>query len=215
LLQPDADLVPVYDGDPGDHWELLDTFLTQDGEWERYRPHDETTIANHESLLMRVGFVHELEPGEARWTVAAYELQVGERLWHATATASTPVGMVATLLDTLMSGAARTAEPAVSEEAIAHVAQPLTDWTQRVEGRFIRWAPPRGDGAGVQFDAFASQARFAKNSRTWTVWGGEQADLPVWAVHHRHGRTSTRRTRPESGTRRSTHRLRTQRRGDS
>jgi hypothetical protein len=180
---PSPTTVPVYDGDPGDHWELLDTFLTQDGEWEKYRPHDETTIASHESLLMRVEFVHEPEGGEPRWTVAAYESQVGERLWHATATASTPVEMVAALLDTLMSGAASTTDSAVSEKAIAHVAQPLTGWTQTVEGRFIRWTPPRGDGAGVRFDAFAAQARLPTNSRTWTVWGGDNADRPVWAMH--------------------------------
>jgi hypothetical protein len=178
-----TELVPVYDGDPGDHAELLNTFLAQGGEWERYRPHDETTIANHESLLMGVEFVHEPGPGEAKWTVAAYESQVGERLWHATATGSTPVEIVSVLLDTLASGSARATGPAVSEEAIVYVAQPLTGWAQSVEGRFIRWAPPRGGRAGVQLDAFAAQARTGRDSRTWTVWGGGNADNPVWAIH--------------------------------
>jgi Domain of unknown function (DUF317) len=180
---PSPTTVPFCDGDPGDHEGLLDSFLAQEDDWEKYRPHDETTIASHESLLMRVEFVHEPESGEPRWTVAAYESPVGERLWHATATASTPVEMVAVLLDTLISGAVEATEPAVSEKAIAHLAQPLTDWTQSVEGRFIRWTPPRGDGAGVVFDAFAAQARLPTNSRTWTVWGGDNADHPVWAMH--------------------------------
>jgi hypothetical protein len=178
-----TDGVAVYDGDPGNHTELLDTFLAQDGEWEKYRPQDETTIANHESLLLRVEFVHEPEPGEPTWTVAAYESPVGERLWHATATAFAPVEMVTVLLDTLTSGAATATEPAVSEKAIAHVAEALTGWTQSVEGRFIRWSPPRGDGAGVRFDAFAAQALPGRNSRTWTIWGGDDADHPVWAIH--------------------------------
>jgi hypothetical protein len=178
-----TDAVPVYDGDPGDHEELLCSFLAQEHDWATYRPHDETTIAIHESLLLRVEFVHEPEGDEPRWTVAAYESPVGERLWHATATASTPVEMVAVLLDTLISRAAEATEPAVTEKAIARVAQPLTGWTQTVEGRFIRWTPPRGDGAGVVFDAFAAQARTPTNSRTWTVWGGDNADHPVWAMH--------------------------------
>lgn len=179
---PSPAAVPVYDGDPGDHGGLLDSFLAQEDDWEKYRPHDETTIASHESLLMRVEFVHEPEGGEPRWTVAAYESPVGERLWHATASASTPVEMVAVLLDTLISGAAEATAPAVSEKAIAHVAQPLADWTQTGAGRFIRWTPPRGDGAGVVFDAFAAQARTPANSQTWTVWGGDNADHPVWAI---------------------------------
>ncbi|WP_433892549.1 DUF317 domain-containing protein [Streptomyces sp. CA-111067] len=180
---PSPATVPVYDGNPGDHEELLHSFFAQQDGWEKYRPHDETTIASHESLLMRVEFVHEPESGEPRWTVAAYESPVGERLWHATASASTPVEMVAVLLDTLISGAAEATEPAVSEKAIAHVAQPLADWTQTVAGRFIRWTPPRGDGAGVVFDAFAAQARLPADSRTWTVWGGDNADHPVWTMH--------------------------------
>ncbi|MEE4544046.1 DUF317 domain-containing protein [Streptomyces sp. V4-01] len=133
----------MYDADPGDHAELLDSFLAQEDDWEKYRPHDETTTASHESLLMRVDFVHEPEHGEPRWTVAAYESQVGERLWHGTATASTPAEMVATLLDTPISGAASTTEPAATEMGIAHAARPLTDWTKSVEGRFIRWAARR------------------------------------------------------------------------
>ncbi|WUH90396.1 DUF317 domain-containing protein [Streptomyces sp. NBC_00433] len=179
---PSPTTVPVYEGDPGDHEELLDSFLEREDEWAKYRPHDETTIAIHESLLLRVEFVHEPEGSEPRWTVAAYESPVGERLWHATASASTPVEMVAVLLDTLVSGAAEATEPAAGEKAIAHMARPPADWTQTVEGRFIRWTPPRGDGAGVVFDAFAAQARTPADSRTWSVWGGHDADHPVWAV---------------------------------
>lgn len=180
-----TEVVPVYAAEPGDHEALLSSFLNEDGEWEKYRPHDETTIASHESLRMRVEFVHEPGPGEPAWTISAYESPVGERLWHATATASTPVPIVGSLLDGLLSGAAWMTEPALTEETIALSTLPLAEagWAQTVDGPFLRWAAPRGDVAGVRFDAFAAQARTGRNSRTWTLWGGGTTDHPVWALH--------------------------------
>ncbi|WP_405682390.1 DUF317 domain-containing protein [Streptomyces sp. NBC_00057] len=127
LQQPKTELVPVYAADPGDHEALLESFIEEQGEWEKYRPWDETTIANHESLALRIELVHEAGPHDHNWTVAAYESPVGERIWHATATANTPVEIVHTLLDALASdsGAAVNLDDSVSEQAIAHATAPL------------------------------------------------------------------------------------------
>ncbi|MFB6717310.1 DUF317 domain-containing protein [Streptomyces sp. NPDC056237] len=176
----------MYAADPGDHEAVLESFLEEQGEWEKYRPWDETTIANHESLALRIELVHEAGPRDHNWTVAAYESPVGERIWHATATASTPVEIVHTLLDALASGsgAAVDLDDSVSEQAIAHATGPLTDsgWKQAVNGRWISWSPPNEDAVGVQFVAFAAQAR-GSTLPTWVIWGGNTADRPDWALH--------------------------------
>lgn len=85
----------------------------------------------------------------------------------------------------LASLAARTTEPALTEQTITTATRPLADagWTQSIHGPFIRWAAPQGAATGVQFDAFAAQARNGTNDKTWTIWGGNHADQPVWAVH--------------------------------
>ncbi|MDX3751243.1 DUF317 domain-containing protein [Streptomyces sp. AK08-02] len=147
---------------------------------------DNTTIANHESLTLRALIDHDAECRDMKWTIAAYESPVSERLWHATATATTPVEIVRTLLNSLASDYVWGAGPAtgVSETEIAEATRPLTDagWKQIVEGRWIRWEAPGEDAAGVQFDAFAAQK---PNSPlpTWTVWGGNAVHQPTWALH--------------------------------
>ncbi|MCX4776898.1 DUF317 domain-containing protein [Streptomyces sp. NBC_01264] len=96
-----SQLVPVYANGPGDHEALLNEFFTTHGEWEKWRPHDETTIASHESLTLRVEFLHDAAHGDSLWTIAAYESPVGERHWHATATPATPVEIMRVLLNSL------------------------------------------------------------------------------------------------------------------
>ncbi|MDX2681474.1 hypothetical protein [Streptomyces soliscabiei] len=44
--------------------------------------YDNTTIANHESLTLRILFDHEAGPRNATWTLAAYESPVSERMWQ-------------------------------------------------------------------------------------------------------------------------------------
>ncbi|KJY46711.1 DUF317 domain-containing protein [Streptomyces sp. A1547] len=68
--------------------------------WEKARTwSDETTIANHESLTLRAEFDHDARHRtDVAWTFAAYENPVGERLWHATASATTPTELVPALL---------------------------------------------------------------------------------------------------------------------
>ncbi|UQA92314.1 DUF317 domain-containing protein [Streptomyces halobius] len=54
-----------------------------------------------ESLTLRVLFDHDAESRDTKWTIAAYESPVSDRIWHATATAATPVEIVGTPSSTL------------------------------------------------------------------------------------------------------------------
>ncbi|GAA0629116.1 DUF317 domain-containing protein [Streptomyces crystallinus] len=177
--------VPVYATDPGDHEAVLKDFLNSQPAWEKYRPYDGTTIASHESLTLRVEFEHETGPRDINWTVAAYETPVSDRLWHATATASTPTAIISTLLDTLASEnvGGRGPSTRVTEAAIAEATRPLTDagWKQSIKGRYIAWEAPGADKGGVQFDAFATQNPNGFLP-AWTVWGGHTVHQPTWAI---------------------------------
>ncbi|MCY0955147.1 DUF317 domain-containing protein [Streptomyces sp. H27-S2] len=182
---PSPELVPVYAADPGDHEALLADFFTKHGEWGKWRPHDETTIASHESLTLRVEFLHEARHGDDAWTIAAYESPVGERLWHATATPTTPVEIMRVLLEGLStedSWGQGTQTP-VKEQDLAEASRPLDDvgWPLKVGSRLIEWtAPTRGTGAGLRFDTLIKQGDLLP---AWTIWGGNTADSPDWAVH--------------------------------
>ncbi|MCX5275349.1 MULTISPECIES: DUF317 domain-containing protein [Streptomyces] len=169
---------------PGDHEALLADFFTKHDAWEKWRPHDETTIASHESLTLRVEFLHEALHGDDAWTIAAYESPVGERLWHATATPTTPVEIMRVLLDSLGSEDSwgqGTPTP-VTEEDLAEASRPLDDagWLLKVGSRLIDWAPPTaGHEAGLRFDTSAKQGSLLP---AWTLWGGNTADSPDWAI---------------------------------
>ncbi|MGW9408866.1 DUF317 domain-containing protein [Streptomyces diastaticus] len=180
-------LVDAHAAAAGNHEALLNDFLESHGEWEKWRTwSDETTHAVHESLVMRAEFAHEANPDDAQWRIAAYESPVGERLWHATATATVPVAIVRALLESLDS--ADTVEIAagsvVSEANVWEATRPLfdADWDHRVDGRFIRWQAPGDHSAGVQFDAFAANFR-QSDLPVWTFWGEGNADAPEWALH--------------------------------
>ncbi|MFJ8676349.1 DUF317 domain-containing protein [Streptomyces sp. NPDC093589] len=185
--EPRTEVVPVYAADPGDHEALLESFLEEQGEWEKYRTwDDDSTIANHESLTLRAEFLHEAERREVNWTVAAYESPVGERLWHATATAGTPVAIVHTLLEGLASHGARAAAPLhlVDGEPLSQATWPLTDagWQQTINGHWINWSPPNNDAVGVQFDTHVTQGRNTALP-TWMIWAGNTLHQPTWAIH--------------------------------
>ncbi|MFJ7423343.1 DUF317 domain-containing protein [Streptomyces uncialis] len=185
-VPPRTETVPVYAADPGDHEALLGEFLDTHGEWEKYRPWDETTIANHESLTLRAEFVHETGPRDTAWAVAPYESPVGERIWHATATPTTPVEIMRTLLDSLASENAWGQGPdsKITEKTLAEATRPLADdgWPQNTDGRCMNWTAPASEPAGLRFDAFAAQ-RPSGVLPTWTLWGGNTADRPTWAIH--------------------------------
>ncbi|MEV7116742.1 DUF317 domain-containing protein [Streptomyces anulatus] len=98
--------VPVYAADPADPATVLDRFLAGDSSWEKHKHHEwpgEATYALHESLVLRVELYHHRNAGprDEIWTVSAYESPAGDRLWHATATAGTPEGIIMTLLKSL------------------------------------------------------------------------------------------------------------------
>ncbi|MFD9484627.1 DUF317 domain-containing protein [Streptomyces sp. NPDC059991] len=177
--------VPVYAADPGDHEALFQDFLNSQPAWEKYRPHDETTIANHESLTLRVEFEHETGPRDINWTVAAYETPVSDRLWHSTATASTPTAIIRALLDTVAAENTRgpRLSPRVTEAAIAEATRPLADadWKHSIDGRYISWQAPGPEKGGVQFDAFAAH-KTNGSLPAWTIWGGHAVHQPTWAL---------------------------------
>ncbi|MEU0651422.1 DUF317 domain-containing protein [Streptomyces albogriseolus] len=182
--QPES--VPAYAADSGDHDVILDEFLASHGDWEKWRTwSDDTTHAIHESQTLRIERVHEAQPREAAWTVAAYETPVSDRLWHLTMTGTTPAPILQTLLNSLAdSDVWDTAigSPA-TEKTVTQAARALTDagWQHTVDGRWIRWETVQGD-AGVQFDAFAAQQTTSALS-TWILWAGPSIDRPTWVVN--------------------------------
>lgn len=145
---------------------------------------DDTTHAIHESQTLRIERVHEADPRETAWTVAAYESPVSDRMWHLTLTGATPAPVLQTLLNGLAEGDAW--ETAVgsptTEKTVTAATRPLTDagWKHTVDGRWIRWETLQGD-AGVQFDAFAAQNPHSILA-TWTLWAGPSIDHPTWAI---------------------------------
>ncbi|MEU1073519.1 MULTISPECIES: DUF317 domain-containing protein [unclassified Streptomyces] len=180
-----TELVPVYAADPGDHEALLKDFLNSQPAWEKYRPYDESTIASHESLTLRLEFEHETGPRDINWTVAAYETPVGDRLWHGTATASTPTAIISALLDTVTTEDVWGRGPStrVTEADIAKATRPLADagWKQSIHGRYIAWEAPGPQKGGMLFDAFDIQ-KADGSLPIWTFWGGHAAHQPVWAL---------------------------------
>jgi hypothetical protein len=63
-------------------------------------------VATHESLTLRFLFDREAGPREARWTTAAYESPVSERMWHMALTPTVPSPVVKSLLDALSTSGA-------------------------------------------------------------------------------------------------------------
>ncbi|MFG2707403.1 DUF317 domain-containing protein [Streptomyces sp. NPDC048386] len=180
-----TETVPAYAADPGDHDAILDQFLDEHDDWEKWRTWtDDTTHAIHESQTLRIERVHEADPRETAWTVAAYETPVSDRMWHLTMTGATPAPVLKTLLNGLADEDAW--ETAIgsptTEKTVTAATRPLTDasWKHIVDGRWIRWETLQGD-AGVQFDAFAAQNPHSTLA-TWTLWAGPTIDHPTWTI---------------------------------
>ncbi|MFD4257601.1 DUF317 domain-containing protein [Streptomyces sp. NPDC058534] len=181
-----ADSAEIH-ADGTDHETLLNDFLESHGTWEKWRTwFDDTTHAVHESLVLRVEFIHEADPGDTQWKIAAYESPVGERRWHAAATTTVPVEVMRVLLDSLDStdAAEIAAGSKVAEATIWQATRPLFDagWEHDVDGRFIRWQAPGDRPGGVQFDAFAANIQ-QSDLPVWTFWGVGNSDGPGWALH--------------------------------
>lgn len=182
---PVTEEVPAYAADPADHDALLDNFLAENGDWEKWRTwSDHITHAIHEDQTLRIERVHEAGPRDTAWTVAAYETPVSERMWHLTATGSTPAPVLQTLLTHLADGdVSDTALGSpITDQTVSAATKPLTDasWTHTVDGRWIRWTNPSED-AGVQFDAFAAPNPNSPLD-TWTIWAGTDVNNATWAI---------------------------------
>ncbi|MGW1604503.1 DUF317 domain-containing protein [Streptomyces eurythermus] len=182
----EPEVVPSYAADPGDHDALLEEFLAAHGEWQKWRTwSDDTTHAIHESQTLRIERVHEADPQETSWTVAAYETPVSERMWHLTATDTAPAPVLKALLNQLADTDTweTAAGSPITDKTVTEATRPLTDagWKHTVDGRWIRWETPQKD-AGVQFDAFAAQNP-GHYLPTWTLWAGQNPNRPTWAIH--------------------------------
>ncbi|AWN32474.1 DUF317 domain-containing protein [Streptomyces sp. NEAU-S7GS2] len=176
--------VPAYAADPGDHAALLDAFLDAHGDWEKWRTwSDETTHAIHESQTLRIERIHDTPAHETAWTVAAYETPVSDRLWHLTATGTTPAPLLQELLDHLAGdGWDTVVGRAVDEKSVTAATRPLVEagWKHGIDGRWMRWTNLSED-AGVQFDAFAAQNP-SSSLATWTIWAGPSIGQSTWAL---------------------------------
>ncbi|WP_327669568.1 MULTISPECIES: DUF317 domain-containing protein [unclassified Streptomyces] len=185
--RPEPETVPVYLADAGDHQALLDAFLNTHGEFERWRTwSDDTTHVVHESLVLRAEFIHEADPDDTQWKIAAYESPVGERTWHATATTTVPVEIMRVLLESLASTDA--VEIAtydyISEASITEATRPLADagWHHTIEGHTICWQAPADLRISMQLDAFAAHSPHDALP-AWTIRGGGDSNSPPWALH--------------------------------
>ncbi|WP_141726909.1 DUF317 domain-containing protein, partial [Streptomyces niveus] len=172
---------------PGAHEALLDSFIEDNGEWEKYRTwSDDTSVANHESLTLRAEFDREARGHDIAWTIASYQSPVGDRTWHATATAATPTDMIETLLKSLDTDTARTerTSPPLTERTLTTVTRPLTEfgWTQTINGHHINWPAPNGE-TGLRLDVAAAVGTTTAHSEpAWTLWGGKSAEQPAWTI---------------------------------
>lgn len=168
------------------HEALFTSFVEDNNTWEKYRTwSDDTSVANHETLTLRVQFDHEARGRDVAWTIASYESPVGERTWHATATASAPTSMIEILLNSLDTDTAwteRTSTP-LAEGTRTTVTAPLTEfgWTQTINGYHINWPAPDGR-TGLRLDVAAASTRAGRTGPAWTVWGGNTPEQPAWTV---------------------------------
>ncbi|MEU2231287.1 DUF317 domain-containing protein [Streptomyces vietnamensis] len=154
--------------EPGEHEAFLASLFDEDRQWERYRPFDETTVASHESLTVRVEFDHEARHRtDVAWTIAEYDGPVGERLWHATVTAGTPVPLIRTMLQYLDAPPLNSADhpdDALHDAAWHPASHPArTTWT----------APDRT----ITFESTPHAT-----ADRWTLYGGEDLDRAAWTI---------------------------------
>ncbi|MFG3037094.1 DUF317 domain-containing protein [Streptomyces sp. NPDC048330] len=153
---------------PGEHESFLQTLFDNAPQWERYRPFDETTIAVHESLAVRAEFDHEARHRtDVAWTIAEYNGPVGERLWHTTITAGTPIPLIAAILQHL------DAPPVWSGEG-PHEILRAAGWHPASHPADTSWT---AKGRSITFE-------HAPHSATdhWTVHGGDRLDRAAWTI---------------------------------
>ncbi|MGW4051382.1 DUF317 domain-containing protein [Streptomyces sp. NPDC004779] len=154
--------------EPGEHEEFLAALFDEDRQWEKYRPFDETTVASHESLTVRVEFDHEARHRtDVTWTIAEYDGPVGERLWHATLTAGTPVPLIRAMLQYLDAPPLSTAD---HPDDVLHDAA----WRPASHRARTTWTAPN------RTIAFESTPHATADR--WTLYGGEDLDRAAWTI---------------------------------
>ncbi|MFB7481861.1 DUF317 domain-containing protein [Streptomyces anulatus] len=161
----------------GEHEALLDVFLDDHAEWERWRTwSDETTHAVHESSALRAELVHEPAAADVRWRFAVYESPVGARLWHASASFSTPTEVIGSLLLSLATRAAEypRMDNFSSDNALREATLPLADagWTPAADAPgWVRWRSANDDFF-LRHDTLAD--RGTDSPAAWVLSGRNQ-----------------------------------------
>ncbi|MFJ7164041.1 DUF317 domain-containing protein [Streptomyces globosus] len=154
--------------EPGEHEAFLQALFDQESQWERYRPLDETTIASHESLTVRVEFDHEARHRtDIAWTIAEYDGPVGGRLWHATITAGTPVPLIRAMLQHLDAPPLATAG---HPDDVLHDAA----WHPASHPARTTWAAP---DRSIAFESTPHAV-----ADRWTLYGGEDLNRAAWTI---------------------------------
>ncbi|MEU7033579.1 DUF317 domain-containing protein [Streptomyces sp. NPDC046237] len=154
--------------EPGEHEAFLQALFARERQWERYRPFDETTIASHESLTARAEFDHEARHHtDVAWTIAEYHGLVGERLWHATITAATPIALIHTILQHLDA-------PPLVAAGEAHDVLRDAGWHPTSHPTRTTWTAAAGS---ITFE-------HTPHSTTdrWTLYGGDNLDRAAWTI---------------------------------
>ncbi|MFF5257149.1 DUF317 domain-containing protein [Streptomyces leeuwenhoekii] len=182
---PQREVVPAYAAGPGDHDAIFEEFLAAHDDWEKWRTwSDGTTHAIHKSQTLRIEHIHEADPQETSWTIAAYETPVSEHMWHLTATGATPATILKALLTVLASDDALEADGAlIREKTVTEVTRPLADvgWQHTNQGSYLHWKPQEGD-VRLTLDALAAQSP-NDTSTTWRIWAGRDVDRPECTIH--------------------------------
>ncbi|MET9956246.1 DUF317 domain-containing protein [Streptomyces sp. NPDC006339] len=154
--------------EPGEHEAFLAALFAEERRWEKYRPFDETTIASHESLTVRAEFDHEARHRtDVAWTIAEYDGPVGERLWHATLTAGTPVPLIRAILQYL------DAPPLTAADHPDDVLHSAT-WHPASHPARTTWAAP---DRTVVFESTPHAV-----ADRWMLYGGEDLDRAAWTI---------------------------------
>ncbi len=178
LLSPHEAAAPAYAAGPGDHDEVLRTFLDTHSEWTRWRTwSDHTTHLVHDEQTLRIERVHETTRGDTAWKIAAYESPVSDRLWRLSLSTDTPEPILRTVLDTLADN--DLTSQALSQESITDITHPLLDagWEHASDEHHQTWQLPHA--TGLQLNRSTS---WNVDADIWTFWGGPSIHYPAWTV---------------------------------
>ncbi|MFI1652743.1 DUF317 domain-containing protein [Streptomyces avidinii] len=118
-------------------------------------------------------FDHDATGADPARTVASYASPVGERLWHATASPTTPTLLVRALLESLT----------VNDPWDQTPTQNLTEagWSQTTSTRQVYWQAPDGS---VRFEHDPYAAKHPHSGLpAWIASGGTNLNRPAWAIH--------------------------------